>query len=90
MTKFLVVLLVVVVVLWALLKRPRGARRERAASGRGPASAPPPPSAAPKQSAQDMVRCAHCGVHLPASDAVRSGVHSYCCAEHAAAGPSGP
>jgi uncharacterized protein len=89
MTKFLVVLLVVVA-LWVLLKRPRGARRDRAASGRGPASASPPPSEAPAQSAQDMVRCAHCGVHLPASDAVRSGVHSYCCAEHAAAGPSGP
>lgn len=88
MTKLLVVLLVVAVALWALLTRARGERRCRDARGEAPA--PPRPSAAPGQSAQDMVRCAHCGVHLPAPEAVRAGGHSYCSAEHAAAGPRAP
>jgi uncharacterized protein len=36
-----------------------------------------------------MVDCAHCGLHLPASEALRDGAHAYCCAEHRAAGPRG-
>ena len=44
----------------------------------------PPREAAP----EDMVRCAHCGVHLPASESVRdSAARPYCCAEHRGAGP---
>jgi uncharacterized protein len=93
MTKLLVVLLVVAVALWALLGRKRGAGRERGSGARpdAPSAAPPPVSApSPAGSAQDMVRCAHCGLHLPAPDAVQSGGHLYCGAEHAAAGPRGP
>ncbi|MDT7929778.1 hypothetical protein [Tepidimonas sp.] len=29
-----------------------------------------------------MVRCRHCGVHLPASDAVRGALGPYCGDEH--------
>jgi uncharacterized protein len=80
MAKLFVVLLVVGVGLWALLARVRAARR---------GENPPPrvPSQAALAPREDMVRCAHCGVHLPGSDAVRSGERLYCSAEHAAAGP---
>lgn len=30
----------------------------------------------------DMVRCAHCGLHLPASDAVQGASALYCSTEH--------
>jgi uncharacterized protein len=35
---------------------------------------------------EDMVRCAHCGVHLPRSESIRAGDKFYCCAEHRDAG----
>jgi uncharacterized protein len=35
-----------------------------------------------------MVRCAHCGLHLPESEAVRgSDAHDYCSPDHLSAGP---
>ena len=40
--------------------------------------------------AEEMVACAQCGVHLPASESLRSGEHSYCCEEHRVLGPSQP
>ena len=43
------------------------------------------PPAAP--TTQDMVTCAHCGVHLPRSEALTAGGHSYCSAAHRDAGP---
>lgn len=43
-----------------------------------------------KRQIGEMVRCAHCGVHLPAGEAVREGEHYYCSIEHRdAAGPGG-
>lgn len=33
-------------------------------------------------SAEDMVRCAHCGVHLPVSESVREGDLYFCSAAH--------
>lgn len=32
--------------------------------------------------AEDMVRCVHCGVHLPKSESVQSAGQSYCCQAH--------
>jgi len=32
--------------------------------------------------AEEMVRCEHCGVHLPKSESVQSDGHFFCCAEH--------
>lgn len=32
--------------------------------------------------AEDMVRCAHCGVHLPRSESIQTGGRFYCCMEH--------
>ncbi len=37
--------------------------------------------------AQQMVQCAHCGVHLPRGDAVADGTLSYCGEAHRVAGP---
>ncbi|MFA6202175.1 MAG: PP0621 family protein [Gallionella sp.] len=39
------------------------------------------PSQAPKP-AEDMVRCAYCGVHLPAGESVSAGDAHFCCAAH--------
>ncbi|MGE4336900.1 MAG: PP0621 family protein [Pigmentiphaga sp.] len=36
---------------------------------------------------QAMVQCAHCGVHLPAADAVKSQGQTWCSTEHARLGP---
>lgn len=33
---------------------------------------------------QAMVACAHCGLHIPANDAVRRAGNVFCCPEHAA------
>ncbi|GAA4418399.1 PP0621 family protein [Acidovorax lacteus] len=68
--KYLVLLLVigVAVALWSSQRR-----RQAPAAQRRPAAPPSP---------QDMVACAHCGVHLPRSDALLLGNHSFCCEEH--------
>lgn len=43
----------------------------------------PPPVAKP---AESMVCCAHCGVHLPASDSIVVDGRFYCCEAHRPAG----
>jgi uncharacterized protein len=51
-------------------------------------SAPPPAAAAdPLSPPEAMVDCAACGLHFPASEAVRDGARVYCCAAHRDAGP---
>jgi uncharacterized protein len=35
-----------------------------------------------RRPAEDMVTCAHCGVHLPQSDSVRVGTRHFCSEEH--------
>lgn len=49
----------------------RAAERARQAAQRAGPTAP-----------DAMVRCRHCGVHLPAADAVRGGLGPYCSDEH--------
>jgi uncharacterized protein len=36
--------------------------------------------------AEQMVRCAHCGIHLPRSEATLLGGHTWCSPEHARLG----
>jgi uncharacterized protein len=31
---------------------------------------------------EDMVRCEHCGVHLPKGESILAGGNFFCCAEH--------
>lgn len=35
-----------------------------------------------KSVAEDMVRCAHCGVHLPKGESIQADGHFFCGAEH--------
>ncbi|MBX6317742.1 PP0621 family protein [Pigmentiphaga sp.] len=37
--------------------------------------------------ADGMVRCAHCGIHLPSSEAVRRKGYNYCTLAHSLKGP---
>jgi uncharacterized protein len=39
-------------------------------------------SAQDKTAAEDMVRCAHCGMHLPKGESVRADGRDFCSAEH--------
>ena len=75
--KYLLVLAIILVAVWLWRK----GRREELQSRTPPPPPPPAPgSIAPPQA---MLRCAHCGLHLPAADAVR-GVDgtAYCSAAH--------
>mgnify|MGYP003584819272 CR=1 FL=1 len=83
--KYLLVLAVVWVAIWLWRKNRReemrDAQQERAkkAQQRTPAVAPP----------QAMVGCAHCGLHLPAADALpRPDGAVFCSAVHRQAGTS--
>lgn len=41
-----------------------------------------PPSTERETGPEDMVKCAHCGVNLPRSEAIYSGGDFFCTAEH--------
>ena len=48
-----------------------------------------PPPAQPGGGAEAMVRCAHCGIHLPRSEALLQNGRTWCSADHAQRGPTG-
>ena len=80
--RFLVWIVVALAAWWILRPRrrvapPRDAAREAAAPVRS-GSAP-----------EAMVDCAACGLHFPASEAVRDGTRIFCCTAHRDAGPRG-
>lgn len=95
MLKYLLVVAVVVGVLWLLAvqrRRERG-RDDRRAQDRGAGATPAPgPGRAERgtKTPPEMVRCAHCGVHLPRPDALAAEALHYCSAEHRDAGPARP
>ena len=73
--KYLVVVVVVVVALWMMAR----SRRTKRPVVRTPAG---------DTVSQAMVRCSHCGVHLPRAEALTSsGGDTYCSEEHRLAGP---
>lgn len=82
--KYLLVLLVVGIGLWLAAKRLRGPQPP----GRRPADRST--AAADRRRAQTMVECAHCGLHLPAADALAEGSRLYCCDAHRRLGPAAP
>ena len=45
-------------------------------------AAPPEEHHTAKPAIPRMVACAHCGIHVPESQAVRDGDKVYCCEEH--------
>lgn len=75
MLKYLLLLLVIVLVLWAM--RPRPPRVPPRRQRELPAPEP-------------MVRCSHCGMHLPRGEALLAQGQPYCSAAHRDAGPRGP
>lgn len=86
MLKFLL-MAVVALVLWKVLM-PGDRSRNR------PSSRKPEPSNEP-DAPQEMVACAHCGLHLPEGDALSEPTASgqprhYCCDAHRRAGPRTP
>lgn len=77
--KYLLVLLVVVIAVGVWRSRRRVEDNDTA-----PAKSPALPT-------QDMVACAHCGLHLPRSDALAlraTPAQYYCSPEHRAQGPA--
>ena len=72
------VLFAVLAVVYAVWRAQRRASAPRQGNTQRPPIAPP----------QDMVRCAHCGVHLPRGDAVHRGAHMYCSTAHRDRGPA--
>jgi len=60
----------------------------RAAAGRQPSvgrAAPRKPEPN-RLGSEQMVRCDHCGIHLPVSEATRTGLNTWCSPEHAKLG----
>jgi len=57
---------------WLLRPRRKAPAAPPPAAARGPVATPP----------EAMVDCATCGLHFPASEAVREGGRVYCCAAH--------
>jgi len=48
---------------------------------------PAPQRGAPVAEIEQMVACAHCGLHVPESESVRGGGSFYCSEEHRRLGP---
>lgn len=66
MSKLLLIIFGFVFVWWILKRYRKSMTREA-----------PPPAAA-----EDMVRCSHCGVHLPRSESHAGGGEFFCSEEH--------
>ena len=77
--------LVVGLVAWWLLKP----RRKIAPTPDRGAAQDPGSAAAAAATPEAMVDCAACGLHFPASEAVRDGARVFCCTAHRDAGPRG-
>lgn len=76
--KFLLVLVVLLAAVWLWRRnRAQDARDEAQERAQQPTQ-PPPAALAPAE----MVSCLHCGLHLPASDAVIGARGHYCCTDH--------
>ena len=73
MGRLLLLLAIVVLAVWLV----------RRALARPADGAPRPPAA----SQGDLVKCAHCGTHLPLAEARAVGDRLYCSDEHARLGP---
>lgn len=74
MGRLLVLVVLAVLAVWLVRRALRGA-------------APRPPQAGAPPAQGELVRCAHCGVHLPLAEARAQGDRLYCSEEHARLGP---
>jgi uncharacterized protein len=69
-----IVLVVTVVVLYALIRSSLRRRAAKRSARREHQDGP--------RLAEDMVRCAHCGIHLPRGECLLANGATYCSAEH--------
>lgn len=81
--KYLLVLIVVGVGIWMLSARFRKGRERADHAATGHTKEGGPRQGDPAR----MVACAHCGVHLPAAEAVLAGEMPFCSDAHRQAGP---
>lgn len=75
--KYLVLLIVLAVAI--------GVWRSRRAKDTEAQARPQSPS---PSGPQDVLACAHCGVHIPKAEALMLGSQAYCSAEHRRLGPA--
>lgn len=73
--KYLLVFAVLFVGLWLFRKGQREKERDAARKA-------PPPARPAVGKPQEMLRCANCGVHLPAADAINGPDGVYCSIAH--------
>ena len=66
------------VVAWLMLRPKRHVSPPRGAATNATNASP-----------ETMVDCAACGLHFPASEAIRDGARLYCCTAHRDQGPRG-
>lgn len=83
MGKILFWFVIILAILFAARLLARGATKEKSAD-----SLPKPSAGQPDMSgAEAMVRCEHCGIHMPRSEAFLSNGRTWCGPEHARLGP---
>ncbi|MGE4435785.1 PP0621 family protein [Achromobacter sp.] len=81
---FWIVIIIGVLFVARIAGRMAAARQDSPAAAKPRAKASPPATGAPEA----MVRCAHCGIHLPRSEALLLGGQTWCSQEHARLGPA--
>lgn len=82
MVKYLLLALVVIWLFYSPALR-------RKSQPNKPAQPVPPQPSTPGREVSTMVRCSHCGLHLPSDEAVHDAQgHSYCGEAHRQAGPA--
>jgi len=81
---FWIVIVIGVLFVARIAGRMAAARQAPPAGAKPRGTANPPASSAPEA----MVRCAHCGIHLPRSEALLQGGRTWCSQEHARLGPA--
>lgn len=78
-----------IVIIAALMAARLIARHQENGRVRGEGQGHPPTGdgrSGTTREAEAMVRCEHCGIHLPRSEAVLIGGHTWCSQEHARLG----
>ncbi|CAB3825307.1 PP0621 family protein [Achromobacter mucicolens] len=75
------IVLIILVLFVARVAGRMAAQRQAGPKKKAQADAAPP-------ALESMVRCAHCGIHLPRSEALLQNGQTWCSADHARLGPA--
>jgi uncharacterized protein len=76
--KYLLLIGIALLVFWYLTRKIASDQRTK----KDPAKDAPAGQLPPQSGNEAMVRCAHCGVFLPVTEAVREGESAYCSEQH--------